>query len=97
TNGQPVAGQDTTLLSDTMAVQVSGLNGTTLYSIALRPVSDKDRIEWVSIGILEPRRSEVWLPMNARVAQVRSAITVSPHATFTITDKTGAAAPALEL
>lgn len=95
-SGLPIAGQDTTLVADTMAVQVTGLNGASLYPIELRPVSAKDRIVDVSVGILDRSHARLWLPVNIRAAQLRSAITVSPHATFSIVDGSGVIVPALD-
>lgn len=94
--GLPVAGQDTTLLRDTMAVRVTGLNGSTQYPIALRPVAANNKIVHVSIGLVDPLHKRIWLPVNIRVAQLRSAITVSPHARFGIIDSSGAAATAID-
>jgi hypothetical protein len=95
-SGLPVAGQDTTLVSDTMAVLVKGLNGSTQYPLELRAVSTKDGITNVSVGLLDPKHARVWLPVNIRVAQLRSAITVSPHASFRIVDSGGVNAAALD-
>ncbi|OQP51184.1 glycosyl hydrolase [Niastella populi] len=92
-SGLPVAMQDTAKVSDTMAVLVKGLNGSGQYPITLRDVGEKNKITNVSVGLLNPLNASVWLPINCRVAQLRSAITVSPHATFTITDTGGVAAP----
>jgi hypothetical protein len=89
-SGLPVLGQDTTLVSDTIAVRVSGVNGASLYPVELRAVGEKDRITQVSVGLLDPLHTRVWLPVNIRVAQLRSAITVSPHASFRIVDNAGA-------
>ncbi|SEW28247.1 Por secretion system C-terminal sorting domain-containing protein [Chitinophaga sp. YR573] len=95
TGGISIPGQDTTLISDTMAVKVTGLNGTTLYPISLRAVSTKDFISAVYIGAVDNAHAKVLVPHNARVVQLSSAIKVAPHATFTIVDSSNTNAAVL--
>lgn len=93
-SGLPIVGEDTTMVSDTMAVKVSGLNGSTQYPIIIREVGSTNKITQVSVGLLDALHAQVWLPINIRVAQLRSAISVSPYATFNIIDSSGTTATA---
>ncbi|MCS3800096.1 hypothetical protein [Niastella sp. OAS944] len=93
-SGLPIVGQDTTKVGDTMAVKVAGLNGSTQYPIVLRNEGQKNKITNVSVGLIDALHANVWLPINIRVGKLRSAISVSPYATFIIVDSSGATAAA---
>lgn len=85
-SGLPILNPKTTLLSDTMAVKIAG-NGTSLYSIEFRAVSGQNQLIASSLGSLDTTSSTVTnLPDNARVIQLKSSLSVSPFATFTVLD-----------
>lgn len=84
-----IPNQDTTIIADSMAVRVAGINDTTLYPIELRRVGSNEYITWVYIGLVDPFFSQLILPSNARVIQLKSALVVAPHATFKVVDRNG--------
>lgn len=82
--GESVPGQDTMLMADTLAVKVTGLNGTALYPISLRSVSDFNHIIRYTFGNVDHHHLKISVPHNVRVAQLVSAITVAPRAALHI-------------
>ncbi|UCH13142.1 MAG: T9SS type A sorting domain-containing protein [Bacteroidales bacterium] len=84
-SGEVVPDQSTTLISDTMLVRVTG-NEITYYNIETREVGTGNDIISALTGIVDLDSSRVTdLPGNALVIQLKSAITVSPYATYKVT------------
>ncbi|WP_198315832.1 glycosyl hydrolase [Chitinophaga tropicalis] len=96
TGGVSIAMQDTTLLTDTMAVKVKGLNGTTIYPVVLREISAQATVLAVTGGIVDPVKARVLYPRNGRVVQLASALQVSEHASFKILKEDSTLAGALD-
>lgn len=95
-SGISVAGQDTTLIADTMAIQVKGLNGTTVYPVTLRALNNKAFIIAAIPGKVDQLHRRVIYPPNARVVQLRSSLKVAEHATFSIVNADNTTAGALD-
>jgi hypothetical protein len=88
-SGTVIPDQNTTLMSDTMVVQVTG-NEVTLYNIETREIGTENDIISALTGIVDLDSSRVTdLPDNALVIQLKSAVTVSPYATYKVTYSDG--------
>lgn len=72
-------------ISDTMLVQVTGYNGTSHYQLSLRTVGNENKIIATTLGELDSQNNKISsLPKNIRIIQLKSSISISPHAIFKI-------------
>jgi hypothetical protein len=92
-SGVAIADQNTTLISDTMKVQVTG-NQITNYQLETRGIGTGNDIIHALTGMVYPEDSLVTgLPDNARVIQLKSAIAVSSYASYKVTYSNGEMPP----
>jgi hypothetical protein len=84
-SGEVIPVQNTTLVSDTMVVRITG-NEITLYNIETRETGTENDIISALTGIVDLDSLRVTdLPDNALVIQLKSSVTVSPYATYEVT------------
>ncbi len=88
-SGAVIREQNTTLMTDTMAVQVTG-NKITIYNIETREIGTGNDIISALTGIIDNDSSRITnLPDNVLVIQLKSSVTVSPYAAYRVTYSDG--------
>jgi hypothetical protein len=88
-SGEVIPDQNTILMSDTMAVRVTG-NEITLYNIETRETGTGNEIISALTGIIDNDSLKVKdLPDNVLVIQLKSSVSVSPYASYKVTYSDG--------
>jgi hypothetical protein len=80
-----IPNQQSTIVSDTMVVKVVGTNGTSIYSLKLRPLESMNDILSAVAGTIDTTNAKILdFPTNVTVVQFRTSLVVSKYATFKV-------------